>query len=161
MDDDCNHEIKEDVLLKKKKSYDKPGQCIQKQRHHLANKDPYSQTYGSSSSHVQMWELDHKEDWVLNNLWFWTVVLEKTLESLLDSKEIKLNNHKKNKLWIFIGRTDAEAPIILPPDVKSQLTGKDSDVGKIWGQEENGVREDNDWVLSPTQWTWVWANSRR
>ena len=87
---------------------------------------------------------------------------EKPWESL-GQQEIKLNNHKKkkNQLWIFIGRTDAEAPIILPPDAKSQLTGKDSDVGRIWGQEENGVREDNDWVLSPAQWTWVWANSRR
>ena len=90
-------------------SYDKPRQHIKKQRHHFANKGPYSQSYSLSSSHVQMWELDHKEGWVPKNWCFWVVVLEKTLESPLNSKEIKPVNSKGNKPWIFIGRTDAEA----------------------------------------------------
>ena len=91
-----------------------------------------------------MWELDHKEGWVLKNWCFWTVVLEKTLESPLDSKEIKPVNLKGNQPWIFIGRTDAEAeaPKLRPPDEKSQLTGKDLDAGKDWGQEEKGPTED-------------------
>ena len=91
--------------------------------------------------YVWMWDLDHKEDWVPKNWCFQIVVLKKTLESSLCCKEIKLVNPKGNQLWIFIGRTDAEAedPIFWPPDVKSQLIGKDSDVGKDWGQEEKGV----------------------
>ena len=90
-----------------------------------------------------MWEVDHKEGWVLKNWWFWSVMLEKTLESLVDWKEIKLVNPKGNQLWLFIGRTDAEAegPKLWPPDVKSQLTGKDPDAGKDWGQEEKGADE--------------------
>ena len=96
-----------------------------------------------TSSHVQMWELDHKESWALKNWCFSTLVLEKTLESLLDSKEIKPVNSKGNQPGIFIGRTDgeAEAPILWPPDVKSWLMGKDPDTGKDWGQEK-GVTED-------------------
>ena len=86
-------------------------QCIKKQRHYFADKGPYSQSYGFSSSHVQMWELDYKEGWALKNWCFQTVVLERTLESPLDSKEIKPVNHKGKQPWIFIGRTDAEAPI--------------------------------------------------
>ena len=103
-DDDCSHE----TLAPWKKSYDKSRQCVQKQRHHFADKGLYSQIYGFSSSHVQMWELDHKEDWVCKNWCFQTVVLEKTLESPLDSKEIQSVNSKGNQLWTFIGRTDAE-----------------------------------------------------
>ena len=93
-----------------------------------------------------MWELDHKEGWVLKNWWFLTVVLEKTLESPLESKEIKPVNPKGNQPWIFIGRTDAEAeaPIIWLPDEKSQLIGKDPDDGKDWREEENGTIEDED-----------------
>ena len=100
----------------------------------LADKDPSSQSYGFSSSHVWMQELDHKGSWLLNNWCFWTVVLEKTLESLLDCKEIKPVNPKGNKSWIFIGRTDAEAetPIRWPLDAKNWLTGKDPDSGKDW-----------------------------
>ena len=116
-----------------KKSYDKPRQHIKKQRHHFADKGPYSQRCGSSSSQAQMWELDHKEGWVPKNWCFWTVVLEKTLESPLDSKEIKLVNLKGNQPWIFIGRAEAEAPILWPPDAKSQLIGKDPDLGHIEG----------------------------
>ena len=95
---------------------------------------------GFSSSHVQMWELDHKEDWALKNWCFWTVVLEKSLESSLDSKEVKSVNLKGNQLWIFIGRTDANAkvPLLWPPDAKSRLIGKDPDAGKIEGKRGRG-----------------------
>ena len=89
-----------------------------------------------------MWELDHKESWMPKNWCFWTVVLEKTLESPSDCKEIKPVNPKGNKPWIFIGRTDAEAPILWPPDVKSRPIGKDFDAGKDRGQEEKGTKED-------------------
>ena len=89
-----------------------------------------------------MWDLDHKEGWVPKNWCFWTVVLEKTLENSLDSKETKPVNPKVKQPWILIRRTDAEAPILWPPDTKSQLTGKDPDAGKDWGQEEMGVTED-------------------
>ena len=123
-----------------KKSYDKPRQCIKKQRHPFADKDSYSQSYGFSSSHVQMWEFNHKEGWTLKDWCFQTVVLEKTLERPLDSKEIKPVNPKGNKSWIFIGKTDAiaEAPIFWPPDAKSWLIGKDPDAGKDWGQAKKG-----------------------
>ena len=99
-------------------------------------KGPYSQSFGFSSSHVWMWELDHKEGWALQNLYFQTVVLEKTLESPLDCKEIKAVSPKGNQLWIFIGRTDAEAeaPILRPPDVKSWLAGKELMLGKTEGK---------------------------
>ena len=97
-----------------------------------------------SGSHVWMWELDHKEGWALKNWCFWTVVLEKTLESSLDCEEIKLVNPKGNQPWIFIGRTDgkAETPIVWPPDVKNWLLGKNPDAGKDWRQEEKGPTED-------------------
>ena len=112
---DCSHEIKRYLLLGRKAI---PGQHIKNQRHYFVNKGLYSQSYGFSSSHVWMWEMDHKESWVLKNLCFWTVVLEKTLESPLNCKEIKPVNPKGNQSWIFIGRTDAEAkvPILWLPD---------------------------------------------
>ena len=115
-----------------------------KHRHHFANKGPYSQNHDFSSSHVWMWELDHKGDWPLENLCFWTVVLEKALESPLDSKGIKPINPKGIQPWIFIGRTDAEAeaPLLWPPDMKSWLIGKDPDAGKDWRQEEKWTTED-------------------
>ena len=99
---------------------------------------------GFSSSHVWMWELDHKESWVPKNWWFWTVVLEKTLESPLDCKEIKPVHPKGNQSWLFIRRTDTEAetPILWPSDAKNWLTGKDPDAGKDWRQEEKGTTED-------------------
>ena len=127
-----------------KKSYDIPRQHIKKQKHHFADKCPSSQSYGYSSSHVWTWELDHKVGWGPKNWCFWTVWMEKTLENPLDSKEINLVNPKGNQPWIVIGKTDAEAeaPIFWPPDMKSQLTGKDSDAGKDWKQEEKGVKED-------------------
>ena len=107
-----------------------------------------------------MWELDHKETWALKNLCFWTMVLEKTLESPLDCKEIQLVHPKGYESWVFIGRTnvEAEAPILWPPDAKSWLIWKDPDSGKDWGQEEKDRGWDG-WMASPTQWTWVWVNS--
>ena len=127
-----------------KKSYDQPRQHIEKQRHYFGNKGPSSQSYGFPSSHVWMWELDYKESWVPKNWCFCTVVLEKTLESPLDCKEIRPVNPKGNQSWRFIGRTDAEAeaPILWPPDVKNRLIGKDLDAGKDWRWEEMGMTED-------------------
>ena len=127
-----------------KKSYEQPRQFIKKQRHYFANKGLSSQSCGFSGSHVWMWELDHKESWSLKNWCFWTVVLEKTLESPLDSKEIQSVHPKGNQSWILIGRTDAEAetPILWPPAAKSWLIWKDPDAGKGWGQEEKGTTED-------------------
>ena len=110
--------------------------------HHFPAKHPYSQCYGFCSSCVWMWEFDHKEGWASKNWCFRIVVLEKTLESPLDSREIKPVNSKRSQLWLFTGRTDAEAPILWPPDVKSRLIGKDHDAGKDWGQEEKGTTED-------------------
>ena len=132
------------MLAPSKKSYDKPRQHIKNQRHHFTDKGLYSQSYGFSSSHVQMWDLDHKESWALNNWCFPTVVLEKTLESLLDCKETKLVNPKGNQPSISTGRTDteAEAPIFRPPDAKSWLIKKDPDAGKDWRQEEMRATED-------------------
>ena len=111
-------------------SYYKSRQYIKKQRHHFANKGLYTQTYGFSSSDVQMWGLDHKEDWALKSWCFQTVVLEKILKSALDSKEIKSVSSKGNQPWVFTGRTDAEALILWPPDARSQLIGKDLDFGE-------------------------------
>ena len=120
-------------------SYDKP---IKKQRHHLANKGPSSQSYGFSNSHIWIWKLDHKEGWVMNNWCFRIVVLNKTLESPFNSKEIKPVNPKGNQPWIFIGRTDAKAAILWPPDTKIRLIGKDANPGKDWQREEKGKTED-------------------
>ena len=118
-------------------------QCITKQRHYFANKALSSQCYGFSISHVWMWELDHKEGWAPKNWCFRAVLLEKTLESPLDCKEIKPVNPQENQSWIFIWRTDteAEAPVLWPPD-KSWLIRKDSDSGKDWRWEEKGMTED-------------------
>ena len=126
------------------KSYDQPSQHIKKQRHYFANKGLSSQSYGFSSSHVRMWELDYKESQALKNWCFWTVMLEKTLESALDSKEIQPVHPKGDQSWIFIGKTDAEAetPVLWPRDVKNWLIGKDPDAGEDWGQEEKGTPED-------------------
>ena len=107
-------------------------------------KGPSSQGYGFSSGHVWMWELDYKESWAPKNWCFWTMVLEKTLESPSDSKEIQPVHPKWDQSWVFIGRTDVEAetPILWPPDAKSWLFWKDPDAGKDWGQEEKGKTED-------------------
>ena len=129
------------MLAPWKESYNKSRQHIIKQKHYFANKGPSSQGYSFSSSHVWMWELDHKKSWAPKNGCFWTVVLEKTLESPLDCKEIKSVNLKGNQFWIFIRRIDAEAetPILWPPDVKNWLIGKDPDAAKNWRQEEKGT----------------------
>ena len=131
----------------------KPRQSIKKQRHHFVDKGPYSQSFVFSSSHVWMWELDNKESWALKNWWFWTVMLEKTLESPLDSKEIQLVNPKGNQSWIFSGRTDIEpkAQILWPPDAKNWLIRKDPDAGKYWRWEEKEKTEDG--IASLTWWT--------
>ena len=135
---DCSHEIKRCLLLGRKVITNQDS--VLKSRDITLLTKVHSQSYGSFRSHVQMWELDHKEGWVLKNECFWTVVLEKTVESPLDRKEIKPVNPKGNQPWIFIGRTDAEAeaPIPWPPDAKSWLTGKDSDTRKDWRQKERG-----------------------
>ena len=145
------------------KSYDQPRQHIKRQRHYFANKDPSSQRYGFSSSHVWMWELNYKESWTRKNwcfeLWCWRLLelpwtVRRSNQSLLNeiSSEysleglmLKLNlQYKWNQFWIFIGRTDAEAesPILWPAGVKSQLIWKDLDGGKDWRQEEKGTTED-------------------
>ena len=118
--------------------------AYKKQRHYFANKGPSSQSYGFSSSHVWMWELDHKESWLLKNWCFPTGVLVKILESSFNCKDIKLVDPKGNQAWIFIWRTDAEAeaPVLWPPDAKSQLTGKVPDAGKYLRQKQKGMAED-------------------
>ena len=143
VDGDCSHKIKRHLLLGRK-TMTNLRQHIKKQRHYFAKKGPSSQSSGFSSSHVWMWELDHKESWALKNWCFWTVALEKTLESPLDCKEIQPVHPKGNQSWIFIGRTDTEAetPILWPPDVKSWLIWKDPDAGKDWRREEKGITED-------------------
>jgi len=133
-DSDCSHQTKRQLPLGRK-TVTNIDSIIKKQRHYFANKGPSSQSNGFSSSHVRMWELDYKESWVLKNLCFWAVMLEKTLESPLDCKEIKPVNPKANQPWIFIGRTDAEAPIFWPSD-------RDIYAGRDWGQEEKGMTED-------------------
>ena len=135
-DGDCSHEIKRRLLLGGKVMTNLDS--ILKSRHYFANKGLCSQSYGFSSSHVWMWELYYKESWALKNWCFWTVVLEKTLESPLDCKEIQPVHPKGNQSSMFIGRTDAEVetPILWPPDAKSCLIGKDPDAGKDWRQEK-------------------------
>ena len=132
------------MLTPWKESYDQPRQHIKKQRHYFANKGLSGQGYDFSIGHVGMWELDCEESWALKNQCFWTVVLEKTLESPLDFKEIQPVHPKGDQSWVFIGRTDAEAetPILWPPHAKSWLIGKDPDAGRDWGQEEKGTTED-------------------
>ena len=131
------------MLTPWKESYDQPRQHIEKQRHYYVNKHLSSHSYGFSSGHVWMWELNYKESWVLKNWCFWSVVLEKTLESPLDCKEIQPVHPKGNQSWIFIAGTDAEAetPILWSSDAKSWLIWKDPDAGKV-GREDKGTIED-------------------
>ena len=142
VDDDHSHEIKRRLLLGRKVMTNLDSML--KTRHYFANKCLSSQSCGFSSSHVQMWELDCEESWAPKNWCFWTVVLEKTLESPLDCKEIQPVHPKGHQSWVFIGRTDVEAetPIFWPPDAKNWLTGKDPDAGKDWRWEEKGTTED-------------------
>ena len=141
-DGDSSHEIK--MLAPWKKNFDKREQHIKKQKHYFTNKCSYSQSCGFSSSHAEIWELNQKENWALENWCFWTVVLEKTLENPLDCKDIKPVNPKGNQSCIFIGmfEAEAEAPILWPPDVKNWLIGKDPHAGKDWRQEDKGMAED-------------------
>ena len=138
-DGDCSHEIKRCLLLGRK-----ARQHIKKQKHYLAYKGLSSQSYGFSSSHVWMWKLDYKESWVPKNWCFWTVMLEKTLESPLDCKEIQPVHPKGDQSWVFIGKTDieAETPILWPPAANNWLIGKDPYAAKDWRQEEKGMTED-------------------
>ena len=121
-----------------------PGILQPQYAHYCTNKGASSQSYGFSSSHVWIWELDYKESWAPKNWCFWTVVLEQTLESPLDCKEIQPIHPKGNQYWIFFGKIDAEAetPILWLPDAKNRLIGKDPDAGKDWRQEDKGMTED-------------------
>ena len=141
-DGDCSNETKRHLLLGRKVMTNLVS--ILKSRDIIANKGPSSQGYGFSSGHVWMWELDCEEGWAPKNWCFWTVVLENTLESPLDCREIQPVHPKGDQSWVFIGMTDAEAetPILWPPQVKSWLIGKDPDAGKDWGWEEKGTTED-------------------
>ena len=138
-DDDCSHEIKRSLLLGRKVMTNLDS--ILKSRDITLSTGVPSQGYGFSSGHVWMWELDYKESWATKNWCFWIVVLEKTLESPLDCKEIQPVCSKGDQSWVFIGSTDAEAetPILWPPDAKTWLIWKDPDAGKDWGQ---GMAED-------------------
>ena len=140
-DGDCSHEIKRCLLLGRKAMTNLDS--VLKNRD-ITDKGPYSQSYDFSSNHVWIWDLDHTEGWMLMNWCFWTVVSEKTLESDLDNKEMKLLNPKGNQSWIFIRRTDAESetPILWPPDAKNLTPRKDPDDGKDWRTEEKGPMED-------------------
>ena len=148
------------MLAPWKKSYDKPRQHIQKQRHYFANKDPSSQGYVFSSSHVWMWELDYKESWVLKNCCFWTVVLEETLESPLDSKKIQPVHPKGNQSWVFMGRLKVKNSNTLAAWCEELTHWK-----RPWCWERLGAGGEGDdrgwdgWMASLTQWTWVWVNS--
>ena len=139
---DCSHEIKRCLLLGRKAMTNLDSILKRRNRHHFADRGLFSQSYVFSSSHVWMWELDHKKSWAPENWCFWTVVLGKTLESPLDSK-IQPVNPKGNQSWIFIVRTDAEAktPKLWLPDVNNWLTGKAPDAGKDWKQKDKGVTE--------------------
>ena len=142
-DSDCSHEMKGHLLLGRKVMTNLDN-ILKSQRHYFANKGPSSQGYGFSSGQVWMWELDYKESWAQKNWCFWTVVLDKILESPLDCKEIQPVHPKGDQSWVFIGRTDVETKtlILWPPGAKSWLIGKDPDAGRDWGQEEKGMTED-------------------
>ena len=159
-DADCSHEIKRHLLFGRK-AMTNLDSILKSRDITLPTKIYLVKVMVFSSCHVWMWELDYKESWALKNWCFWTVVLEKTLESPLDSKEIKLVNPKGNQSWIFIGRTDAEAetPILWPPDAKKWLIWKDPHAGKDWRWEETGTIGWDGWMASLTGWTWVWVNS--
>ena len=145
-DGDCSHEIKKKLKdpCSLKEKYDQPRQHIKKQRCYFANKGPSSQSYGFSIGHVWMRELDCKENWAPKNWFFWTVVLEETLESPLGSKEIQPVHPRRNHSCTVIGKTDAKAetPILWPPDANDWLIWKDFDSGKDWRREEKGMTED-------------------
>ena len=142
-DGDCSHEIKRCLLLGRE-AMTNLDSILKSRDITLPTKVHLVKAMGYFSSHVWMWELDYKESWGPKNWWFWTVVLEKTLESPLDCKEIQSVHPEGNQSWILIGRTDAEAetPILWPPEVKNQIIGKNPDAGKDWRQEEKGTTKD-------------------
>ena len=142
-DSNCSHEIKRCLFLGRK-VMTSPRQHIKKQRHHFADKSPYSQCYGFSSNYVWIWDWGHKEGWAPKNWCLQIVVLEKTLESPSDCKEIKSVDLNGNQPWIFIRRTDAKAkaPVLWPPNAQSWLTGGDPDAGEDWCWREKWVAED-------------------
>ena len=160
-DGDCSHEIKRYLLLGRKAITNLDSML--KNRCYFANKDSYSQSYGFSSSHVWMWKLDCKESWVPKGWCFWTVVLEKTLENLLDCKEIQWVYPKGNHSWIFIGRTDAEveAPVLGHLMWRAHSLERTLMLGKIEGRRKSGQLSIRWLYASSAQWTWVWANSGR
>ena len=142
VDGNCSHEIKRHLLLGRKAMANIDS--VLKSRHMILPTKVHLVRLCFYSIHVWMWELDYKESWALKNWWFWTVVLEKTLESPMDFKEIKLVNPKGNQPWVFTANSEAEAenPVFWPPDAKSWLIGRDSDAGKDWRQKEEGAAED-------------------
>ena len=150
------------MLTPWKESYDQPRQHIKKQRHHFANKGLSSQGYGFSSGHVWMWELDYKESWAQKNWCFWTVVLEKTLESPLDCKEIWPVHPKGDQSWVFIGRTDVEAET---PNALATWCAELTHLKRPWCWEGLGTGGEGDdkgwdgWMASLTRWTWVWVDA--
>ena len=158
---DCNHELKK-TLAPLKKTYDKARQHIRKQRHHFANKCQSSQDYGFSSSHIRMWDLAHKEGWVLKTWCFWTVVLEKTLESPLDCKEIQLVHPKGDQSWVLIGMTDVWS---WNSNTLATWCEELTHLKRPWCWErlraggEGDDRGWDGWIASLTQWTWIWVNS--
>ena len=153
------------MLAPWKKSYDIPKHHIKNQRHYFANKSLSRQSYVFSSTHVWMFELHCKESWAPKNWCFWTVVLEKTLESPLDCREIQPVHPKGNQSWIFIRKTDAEAetPILWPPRAKNWPIWKDPDAGKDWRSEEKGITGWDGLMASLIVWTrvssgrWWWT----
>ena len=157
---DCSHEIKRHLLLGRK-AMTNLDNIWKQESYHFANKGPYSQSYGFSSSHVWMWELDYKVSWALKNWCFWTVVLVKTLVSPLDCKVIQPVHPKGNQSWIFFGRTndEAETPVLWWPGAKNWHIGKGPDAGKDWRQGEKGTTGWDGWMASLTRWTWVWVGS--
>ena len=149
------------MLTPWKEGYDQPRQCINKQRHHFANKGPSSQSYGFSSNHVRMWQLAHKEGWAPKNWCFQTVVLEKTLESPLDCKEIKIVNPKGNQPWIFTGRTDAEAPIFGHLMRRANSLENTLMLGKMEGKRRRGWQRMRwlDGIINSMDMVWVDSGS--
>ena len=157
-DGDCSHAIRRWLLLVRKAVMNLD--IVLNSRHHFSDKGPYSKGCGLSSCHVWLWEMDCKEGTVLKHWCFQTVVLEKSHVISLDSKESKTLNLKGNQPWILIRRTDVESevPILWSPDVNKLVIGNDPDAGKDWRQKK-GMTENDDWMPSPMQRTWIWANS--
>ena len=158
-DGDCSHEIKRHLLLGRKAMTNLDSVLKSSD---ITDEGPFSQSYGFFNSHVWMWELDHKESWVTKKWCFWTVVLEKTLESPLDSKELQPVNPKGNQSWIFIARSDAEAET---SNTLATWCEELTHWERLWCWErlEAGAKGDDrgwdGWMASLTQWTWIWVNS--